>query len=322
MIFDAVEYAGNGSASSRTITFPRMSGVTPDFIYVKTYDGGGVYGVYRTNDDTTSVWDSSSEAARTGNASEFSNLIDPVSGGFTMTTTSSEGNSGSLNYIAWAFYDDGNDDFVMGSYQANGSTGGTYDVTPVSWTPCAVLWFQKDSGTNGWIIDSFSSGTVQSWGATPATDSTALISGGFTVDEDSAMNSGTSYYRYIMFKAVSNKIGTKNWPGDGGSNSDVTVDASAVPEFAIVENQSVARSALYIVDLPGTSVLRRNLQMNGTGATTTGNIEDLKTGAIEVTATSRDCNWSGDTYNSLWLQTNPFTGGSTLQLLGLLGCGT
>ena len=153
MQFEAGNYTGN--ATNRTITLNEIT-ATPDLVICD--QDTGKYPNFRITGMTNSQ--------RIDHASVFTTAITALSAGsFDLGTSTDVNNSGSP-YTYLAIYDDGNDDFAVGTYTGDGNATQTIST---GLSDLEQVWvFQDTSATNFWHCLSMG-GTTKNFRKVPST---------------------------------------------------------------------------------------------------------------------------------------------------------
>ncbi len=201
-------YTGDGN-DSRGIT---GVGFQPDLVIVKC-----------TNASRHPVWRSSAMAGDSSAylASATANVSDRIESldgdGFTVGTAN-EVNADGSTYHWWAFRDDGQGDFAVGSYIGNSTDDRS--ITGVGFQPDVVVVKGDRTAAAWWRPSSLAGDLSLSFAAQGAYANLiqALEADGFQVGTQVEVNySGTSYY-WFAFKAVAGICQLGSYTGDSSDN--------------------------------------------------------------------------------------------------------
>lgn len=210
-------------------------GFQPNLVIIKDDTAGGNDGA---NFKTSAMSGEVSSALADTDVDVASNAIQSLdSDGFTLGTDA-DVNAANIRFTWTAFA--GSDctssgTFCVGSYTGNGTS---QSLTSVGFQPDMVT--VKRSGVSSSVFRSSSMGTNASQpldGANELTDSiTTLDATGFTVSNNTRVNTSSDTYWFFAFKTTTNAFAVGTFTGDGADNKAITVGFR--PQSAWIKNSN------------------------------------------------------------------------------------
>lgn len=258
-------------------------GFQPDVVIVK--GNTPQYAVWRSD-----AMSGDSTAYVANAAGNFTGGITSLDGdGFTIGTNAVVNTTGVMYYYI-AFGDAGNGDIKTGSYSGNGIAGTT--INGVGFSP-ALMWIKRN-GNNAavWRSSDFIGDLSSFFNAAADTNNQiqSFQTDGFQIGSDARVNTNSSTYYYVAFKANSSEIASGSYTGDGTDDRSIT-GLGLQPDFAWIKDTAATNGARFKPDsLPGDS------SFQFTAASDSGNlIQTLLTDGFQI-GSNAAVNKSGATY--------------------------
>jgi hypothetical protein len=274
-------YVGNGT-DGHTILGLSFS---PDVVIVK---GAGATQAYIK---TTSLGGTSSKAMASLGAYSSTGIKSLTSSGFTLGTSSSVNNNGSVYYFV-AFDDDA--DVAVGSYAGDNSSD---NPITVGFTPEMVLIYSNDvlyepgystSVMGSDVTSSFNTGGLWAFGIK------SLDANGFSAGSKYTYSGYT--YHYVAFNAASNAYMRLGSYAGSASDKTVTVTGTTPQVAFICANDVMGYSTQKFASMPAT----HSAPFSGT-ATGTSGITDFSAGSFTVESGNEGVNSTfGTNYYALF----------------------
>ena len=287
-------YTGTGASHAITDV-----GFTPQLVIIKDQASfSNADPIIGWSGMSNSVGSAPAAAQIDSSVAPSTNLISAYgASGFTLAVNNTVNGSGRVyNYVAIA---GSGSEAAIGNYSGNGTDD--RNITGIGFQPLAVFIRRRDTNSSRVILrtDSMTGDSSTQLGAGAVLASNliqSILSDGFQVGSDSAVNATGSTYDYIAFRPPASHGAVSSYVGNGTDNTDIT-GIGFQPEWVLVVGDNTTRPVMR-----GSANVGDNTSVLQDGTANAGNhIQSLLSDGFQVGVSGR-VNGSGITYHYIALR--------------------